>query len=144
MRNFLSSIRIKAVAFMQGRNGVDILCYVSLFVYCLLAFVRIFFRRHVVAYRIIGGVMLLPIIYMLFRIMSKNVGKRQLENEKARQIWLRIRPKLILFKDRIKDIRTKRYRTCPGCKNVLRLPYSRGKHTVRCPRCGKEFKVRIL
>ncbi len=144
MRNFLANFRYKAVAFMQGRNGVDTLCYVSVFVYCLLAFIRIFFRKHIIAYRIVGVIMLAVIAYMLFRIMSKNVGKRQLENEKARQIWLRIRPKFILFKDRIKDIKTKRYRTCPGCKNVLRLPYSRGKHTVRCPRCNKEFKVRIL
>lgn len=144
MRNFLTNLRYKTAEFMQGRNGVDALCYVSIFAYCLLAFIRIFFTRHIVAYRIIGVIMLVPIAYILFRIMSKNVGKRQLENERFMVFWRRIRPKFVLFKDRIKDIKTKRYRTCPGCKNVLRLPYSRGKHTVRCPKCGKEFKVRIL
>ncbi len=140
----MDNLRYKIAAFMQGRNGADQLTAISLIVYAILAAVRVFFRRRLAAYYIIGGLMLLVLAYAIFRVLSKNVYKRQRENEIFRQVWLKIRPKLILFKDRIKDIKTKRYRTCPGCKNVLRLPYSRGKHTVRCPRCGREFSVRII
>lgn len=140
----MDSLRYKIAAFMQGRNGADHLTAFSLILYAVLAVVRVFFRRHYTAYLITGGLMLLLLAYAIFRVLSKNICKRQQENEVFRRAWLKVRPRLILFKDRIKDIKTKRYRTCPGCKNVLRLPYSRGKHTVRCPKCGREFKVRII
>lgn len=129
---------------MQGRNGVDQLTALTVMLYAVIAIVRAFLRRHIIAYYIVTAVMTALIVYAVFRVLSRNTSKRHIENEKFLQFWFRIRPKFILFKDRIKDIKTKRYRTCPGCKNVLRLPYSRGKHSVRCPRCGKKFNVRIL
>ncbi len=129
---------------MQGRNGVDHLTVVTAIVYSILAIIRVFLRRHPIAYYIMTAVMTALIVYIVFRVLSRNTSKRHMENEKFAQIWFRLKPKFILFKDRIKDIKTKRYRTCPGCKNVLRLPYSRGKHSVRCPRCGQKFDVRIL
>lgn len=129
---------------MQGRNGPDQLTVLTFVVYVIVSVINSFFKRHFAVYITLCVIMALLLAYVAFRMLSKNVGKRQLENEKFMVFWRRIRPKFILFKDRIKDIKTKRYRTCPGCKNVLRLPYSRGKHTVRCPKCGKEFKVRIL
>lgn len=140
----MNNLRYKLASFMQGRNGVDQLTALTVMLYAVIAIVRAFLRRHIVAYYIVTAVMTALIVYAIFRVLSRNTSKRHIENEKFLQFWFIIRPKFILFKDRIKDIKTKRYRTCPGCKNVLRLPYSRGKHTVRCPRCGKKFNVRIL
>lgn len=35
------------------------------------------------------------------------------------------------------------YRICPSCKANIRLPKKKGTHTVRCPRCGVLFEVKI-
>ena len=35
------------------------------------------------------------------------------------------------------------YKKCPSCKAVLRLPKRPGVHKTVCPRCGREFTVRV-
>ncbi|MFR2916862.1 MAG: hypothetical protein ACLTKQ_08005 [Acutalibacteraceae bacterium] len=35
------------------------------------------------------------------------------------------------------------FKKCPGCKAVLRLPRKKGKHTVNCPHCHKNFTVHV-
>lgn len=140
----LQKIKLKLFNFMQGRyGGSDGLNLFLIIVYFILMIIRAFIRNSVfgsIVYLLALGVL----TYSVFRMLSRNVYSRQTENAKFMKIWYKIKPKFILFKDRIKDIRTKRYRTCPHCKNVLRLPYKRGKHGVRCPKCGQEFSVRIL
>ena len=44
---------------------------------------------------------------------------------------------------RIKDIKHKRYRRCPNCKAVLRLPKRKGTHYAKCPSCRANIKVNI-
>ena len=139
----MNKLRYKFMNFMRGRYGNDQLNVGLLALYLLLGIVRLFIRNRAAAY-VFYVVMTLVLVFVFYRILSKNIAKRQQENAVFMRFWGKVRPKLILFKDRIKDVKTKRYRTCPNCKNVLRLPAKRGKHTVRCPRCGKEFKVRIL
>lgn len=140
----MNGLRYKLAAFMQGRNGADQLSVFALIVYAVIAFIRIFLRRYPIAYYIAGALMTLTVVYIVFRVLSTNISKRHMENEAFLRFWYRIKPKFVLMKDRLKDIKTKRYRTCPGCKNVLRLPYSRGKHSVVCPKCGTKFDVRII
>ncbi|MBQ5545380.1 MAG: hypothetical protein IIU00_06840 [Clostridia bacterium] len=45
---------------------------------------------------------------------------------------------------KLKDFPRKKYTSCPQCAAVIRVPRQRGKHTVRCPRCGHRFGVKIL
>ena len=33
------------------------------------------------------------------------------------------------------------YKVCPKCKQKIRLPLKKGKHTVKCPNCGNKFDV---
>lgn len=137
-------LKMKLFQFMQGRyGGNDGLNIGLLAVYIVLIMVRAFVRNNI-AGNTLYFLALAVLIYSVFRMLSRNIPARQAENEKFMRFWYKIKSKLILFKDRIKDIRTKRYRTCPHCKNVLRLPYKRGKHNVRCPKCGQDFKVRII
>lgn len=128
---------------MSGRYGMDQMNIGLLVLYAILGFVRIFVRN-TVGYSIIYGLMAAVFIYMIFRVLSRNIYNRQKENAVFTRYWNKVKPKLILFKDRITNIKTYRYRTCPKCKKVLRLPVRKGKHNVRCPHCGEEFKVRIL
>lgn len=129
--------------FMQGRNGVDALTGTLLVFYFILGIIRIFIRNHY-AVLAVSLIMAGVLCYILFRVLSKNIASRQRENLVVLRFFDKVKPHLILFKDRIKDIKTKRYRRCPCCKNVLRLPYKKGKHNVRCPKCGNNFTVHII
>ena len=66
---------------------------------------------------------------------------RILENDK----YLEIKDKIIkLFdynKKKYKDRNTHMYKKCPKCKQKIRLPLKKGKHTVKCPNCGNRFDV---
>lgn len=81
------------------------------------------------------------LIWAMSRFFSRNIQKRRREN----MIWLGIKSKL--FKKRRPslplDTPTHIFRACPKCRSVLRLPRQVGKHTVRCPRCGDSFGVRV-
>ena len=48
-----------------------------------------------------------------------------------------------LQKREFADRKTHRYRTCPHCKATVRLRYKKGNHTVCCPKCRKDFNVKI-
>lgn len=75
------------------------------------------------------------LIWMYFRMMSRNIAKRRRENEAFCGFFK-------LIRNRFRDRKTHVYRKCKYCKAVLRLPKARGKHTVRCPRCQKLFETR--
>ena len=81
--------------------------------------------------------------YSLFRSFSRNIQKRQAENAK----YLAIKKKVVQFfkrqRNRIRDIKTHRYRKCPRCKAILRLPLKKGEIAVDCPRCKEHFTVNI-
>ena len=81
------------------------------------------------------------LIWAMSRFFSRNIQRRRKEN----MIWLGIKSKL--FKKKRPslplDTPTHIFRACPKCRSVLRLPRQVGKHTVRCPRCGNSFGVRV-
>ena len=81
---------------------------------------------------------------MLFRYLSKNINARALENRKYLKLEGEVKGFFKLNKTRLRDRKTCRYRKCPHCKTPIRLKNEKGKHTVRCPVCGTEFKVNII
>lgn len=76
------------------------------------------------------------------KIFIKNKSKRQKEN----QIYIKIKNKIIKYyqyqKKRYQDHNTHIYRKCPKCKQKIRLPLKKGKHTVKCPNCQHHFIVK--
>lgn len=128
----------KLLGFMIGRNGFDDICKALLILYAALAIPNI----------VIGSVILWCVdvviaCYIWFRVLSKNIYKRQKENmaflvfkKKFRTIF---RKHKLMWKER----KYSAFRRCPSCKNTLRLPKRDGKHSVCCPCCGEEFEVRI-
>lgn len=139
----MDKLRYRLMNFMQGRYGTDKLGIALLVIYALIGFVRIFVRNKIAGI-VLYVVMLLILAFAVFRMLSRNLEKRYKENAAFCSVIAKVSPHLILLKDRLKDIKTKRYRRCPTCKNVLRLPYKRGKHNVKCPKCGRDFKVHII
>lgn len=128
--------RDKMMRFMAGRYGVDQLNRVLLWGYLALALAGMFFDPlHFAAIAVA--------VWMFYRILSKNVYKRQLENQKYLRITGKVKGWFSLQKKKVSDRKTHRYRTCPHCKATLRLPNKKGKHTVCCPKCKHDFDVKI-
>ena len=122
--------------FMAGRYGVDQLNKDLLWVYIVLAILSMF-----VPYLQI--LTLACVIWLFFRIFSRNVQKRYAENMKYMKYRQRVTGRFGLQKRKWAERKTHRYRTCPYCKATVRLPYKKGKHPVGCPRCRKDFQVKI-
>lgn len=124
---------------MYGRYGIDNLYHALIAMYFIL-----FVLSMVVDSWIPSVLMWVSLAFALFRLFSKNHIARAREN----RVFLKIiNPIKAFFSTnfvRLRDIRKKRYRTCKNCKAVLRLPIKKGTHNVKCPKCGKEFKVKIL
>ena len=131
--------RDRLARFMYGRYGVDNLYHALIALYFIIFVLQVIFDKWWLAIP-----MWACLVIALLRLMSKNHVARAKEN----RIFLKlINPIKAFFSTnfvRIRDVRTKRYRTCKNCKAVLRLPIKKGTHNVKCPKCSKEFKVKIL
>lgn len=132
-------IRQAIASFMYGRYGIDRLYWVLLGIWFVLSVGNMFVGSFIIAL-LEMAVMVLAI----WRTMSRNIYQRRRENEQLTKCINSVNGAFSLTGQRIRDIGRKRYRKCKTCKAVLRLPINRGSHTVRCPRCAREFKVRIL
>lgn len=81
-------------------------------------------------------------IFAVYRILSRNILRREAEN----QWYLRRRERVMPHIDRFTKSHFDRdylYKVCPFCHTKLRLRRVRGKHTTRCPKCGSQFKLRV-
>ena len=135
------NFRYKLAQFFYGRYlsyGLDALT-VIITVFCLISsFVNIF----------VGSILLYLfqtclLIYMLFRLFSKNLSKRQQENKVFADFFTAIKASKQLHQRIKSEINNHVYKKCPHCRVVLRLPRKPGAHTVKCPRCGESFKVTV-
>jgi len=77
--------------------------------------------------------------FVLFRMLSRNITRRRAENDKFIRYWWPIRTKIKRIIDKLKQKRTHKIFTCPGCKKKLRVPRGKGKLQVSCPMCGEKF-----
>jgi len=124
--------------FMYGRYGADQLYYVLFVLFLILSVLANIFR-----FAPLLLLSYLPIGFALFRYFSKNIYKRREENRRFLAFWQAIKNFFTLQRDKFRDRKVCRYRKCKHCKAILRLPIKKGKHSVKCPRCGKSFNVRI-
>ena len=125
--------------FMYGRNGADALAKGLLWVYIALWAVNIALNAWIV-YVLSQGVLL----YIVFRMFSRNLPRRQKENADYLKFLGRFRVDSTYQKRKWQDRKTARYRTCPHCKAHIKLPNKKGRHRVECPRCHKDFNVHIF
>lgn len=133
----------KLANFMYGRYGLDNLGRFLIVIYIMLAIANIFVIGHI-ADIILYGVQMLLLVVILLRVLSRNTYARQRENNFYLKTFGRLTPNFKLLFRRIKDIGKKRYRRCPNCKSVARLPIRRGHHSVKCPNCRQQYRVFIL
>ena len=140
MRNrpYRRSFRERLYYFFSGRNGSDALGMTTLMVALALDIANMFVRSIWLA---LPSFLLL--IYCFFRMFSRNVYKRQVENQRFCRLFRPVKNFFVLRKNKRRDRKTHVYKKCPHCKKVLRLPRVSGKHTVKCPCCQNRFEMKI-
>jgi len=132
--------RIKGglIRFFSGRYGVD-----ALNRFLLISYLIVFLLGSLLSSSILSLIAAFLAVYMLIRMLSRNHYARSKEN----RVYLSIKGRIVGFfrlcRDRFRDRKTHIYRTCPSCKAPLRLPRTKGEHTVRCPKCANRFDVKV-
>ncbi len=134
----MNNFKQKLIQFMIGRYGMDEMYIGLVAVWFFLTVINSFVQSTLLS--LLGTAVL---IFGLYRFMSRNHAKRRRENEWFLRIWRPVKNWLTFQRDRFRDRKTARYRKCRHCKAIIKLPNKKGKHTVRCPKCGERFDVRI-
>lgn len=80
----------------------------------------------------------IPLGIAIYRMFSKKIEVRSMENYKFMMKVSPIYKKWLKFCERKRD-NTHRYYKCPKCKATLRVPKGRGKICITCPKCHIEF-----
>ena len=124
---------------MADRYGkLDTLNKDLLIFWAAVVFLNLFFRNLVV-----GLIVPVFLLAAVFRFMSTNTVQRLSENRE----YSARREKTITFAKiqykRIAEYKTHRYFKCKNCSAYIRVPAKPGKHRIECPKCGKEFDVKI-
>lgn len=132
------SLRERFASFMIGRYGIDRLYYFLLAICFAIIVVNIFVNSLILS--LMESALF---AYAIFRVLSRNIYKRQQENEKFIKFIDKPKRFFNLQKCKKRDKDTHVYRRCPSCKNNLRLPKQKGEHTVVCPCCKHRFDVKI-
>lgn len=127
---------MKYIRFMQGRYGMygmDDLNRTASWVVVLLDLIGILFSQPILVY-----LSLVFLILIMFRIYSKNIVKRTMENTKFRELTGGMRHYVMAMQKNHKDP-GHRYYVCPSCRQLVRVPSGRGKIEITCPKCRKMF-----
>ena len=134
VRNFM----YKFANFMQGRNGFDELNGALLVLSIIVSIVaRFFWNWHI---RLILQLVSMALLGLaVFRMLSTNLYRRSEENRIVKPVISAVTGWFKLTYKRFRDGRTHRYYKCPKCKAQLRVKNIKGKHTIRCPKCGNQI-----
>ncbi|MGI6737221.1 MAG: hypothetical protein ACOX41_07920 [Anaerovoracaceae bacterium] len=112
--------------------------------------------------RILYYLGVLLFVLMFARMFSRNIYRRQAENERFMLFWNRIRNWNYFRRQRREQKRQQQngtyyydekerarngrggktvycYYYCPSCRQQVRIPAGKGKVKVTCPRCGTVF-----
>lgn len=120
---------------MMGRYGTDDLSRHLIGVEFVLLLINNFWKNSILPFLI-----LVILIYVYYRMFSRDYNKRYAENMK----FLSFKNKIIYQFSRQKSEMQQRkiyhiYR-CPSCKQKIRVPKGKGNIIVTCPKCRTEFQ----
>ena len=128
--------------FMYGRNGMDQLNLVLMWVVLILDVVTMLVQRnHAAVSMVLYWLSIAGWVYVLFRMFSKNLSKRRGENQKfVNWVW-RMKSSRAGAKERHAD-KDHKYFTCKNCKTICRVPVGKGKIIITCPKCGAQIHAK--
>ena len=127
---------------MYGRNGVDQMNQILLRGYIGVLVAEIVFnllrlRAPLVICEVLLWVLMM---YILFRMFSKNLPKRREENQKFLNWFWKAKNNAAGAKARRAD-KDHKYFTCK-CGAVCRVPVGKGKIVITCPKCGQKINAK--
>jgi len=122
---------------MNGRYGGDQLSMVMLVISLLLTFIGRLTNIPIISF--IGYV---PLGISVFRMFSKDLSKRRMENYKFSILISPVYSKFKKTQKKLKDSKTHKYIKCPSCNEEMRVPKGKGKIMVTCPKCKTKFEKR--
>ena len=129
----MNKFQYKMTQFMMGRRGFDQFSRDLMILALILILLDLFIPKD-----ILSTLGLLIMIYAYYRALSRNLVKRQEENN-----WYvtYVGSKFQAWRQR--DYKHFRYFKCPGCGQTLRAPKGRGKIRVTCSRCHNVFEKKV-
>lgn len=126
-------MREKMQRFMQGRYGMDRLNQILM----AGAFVCLIFSMFG------SGVFYIfataAMFYAYFRMFSRNVRQRSMENSWYLRHELKFRGFLGRWMRNMLQRRTYHIYKCPQCRQKIRVPKGKGRIVISCRKCGNEF-----
>ncbi len=130
---FLSDARQRTARFMVGRNGND--QFNVFLMICSLVLILLS--------TLLGGKLFLLVlallVYIYFRMLSRNIYRRQDENSRYLRAKYKLSSRVRLLGERWKQRRDYKFFVCPSCHATLRVPKGRGKIKIVCRKCGTSF-----
>lgn len=127
-------MRDKLRNFMTGRYGFDSFSKFLMSIALVLCILDIF-----VDSIILHSWFVVIIIYVYYRMFSKNINKRYQENTKYLQIKNKVVAKFNSEKSMMKQRKTHHIYKCPTCRQKIRIPRGKGRICITCPKCKTEF-----
>ena len=127
----------RLLRFMAGRNGND--AFNRFLIGLSLALLLLSFVLPEALRRVVYSLFLIILVFTYYRMLSRNLYKRQAENarywQKRSQFvgWFRLQ------KERWTQRKDYRFFSCPSCHTTLRVPKGRGKIKIVCRKCGNSF-----
>lgn len=133
----MDKIREKLRQFMTGRYGMDQMNRFLLYAVMAVILINIFVRSGILEVLEIAG-----LVYLYFRMLSKNVDRRYQENQVFVRRTFKMTEGVNRWKFRMQEGRKFHIYKCPGCGQKVRVPRGRGKISIHCPKCGGDFVKR--
>ena len=122
---------------MAGRYGVDQFGrFISIVV--LILFILSLFTSGKLS-QILMLLAVAGIVYMYFRVFSRNTAKRRGENDQYMKRTRSMRMFFMSLSERWKQRRDYKFFRCPSCGTLLRVPRGKGKIKIVCRKCGNSF-----
>ena len=134
--------RCAVARFMYGRNGVDQMNQILLrgsigVLVAEIVFNLLRLRAPLVICEVLLWVLMM---YILFRMFSKNLPKRREENQRFLNWFWKAKSNAAGAKARRAD-KDHKYFTCK-CGAVCRVPVGKGKIVITCPKCGQKINAK--
>ena len=127
-------MREKLQRFMMGRYGVDSFSKFMMGAVLVMWVLDMFLHS-----RILYSWSILLIIYVYFRMFSRNTVKRYQENQKFLSIKGKVLSRFRSEKSQLNQRKTHHIYKCPTCKQKIRIPRGKGRICITCPKCKTEF-----
>ena len=126
-------MREKLYRFMIGRYGNDNLnrFLTAISIVCL---VLSFFGP-----RIFYLLAIAILVYVYFRMFSRNIYKRTMENNLYMRYEYKIKQYFATLKRDMNQRKTHHIYRCPSCRQKIRIPKGKGRIEIRCPKCSQTF-----